>query len=73
MGADAVALILGDNIFYGTTLLERLQRARTREKGATIFCYPVNKPEQYGVIEFDAQGKPASLKESPRTPTPIWQ
>jgi glucose-1-phosphate thymidylyltransferase len=66
VGSDAVALVLGDNIFYGATLLERLTRARARKKGATIFCYPVNTPEQYGVIEFDAHGKPVSLKEKPK-------
>ncbi|MCP3367764.1 glucose-1-phosphate thymidylyltransferase RfbA [Bradyrhizobium cajani] len=66
VGSDAVALVLGDNIFYGNKLLERLKRARTRERGATIFCYPVNTPEQYGVIEFDSQGNPASLKEKPK-------
>ena len=50
------ALVLGDNIFYGHDLWTRLARRQDREKGATIFAYPVNDPERYGVVEFDDEG-----------------
>ena len=62
VGNDSVALVLGDNIFYGHGLPEMLARATARPSGATVFGYVVNTPEQYGVIEFDAQGKARSRK-----------
>ncbi|MEI8292166.1 MAG: glucose-1-phosphate thymidylyltransferase RfbA [Verrucomicrobiota bacterium] len=66
IGQDAVALILGDNIFYGG---DTFQRAFADFKsGATIFGYHVNDPERYGVVEFDAQGKAVSIEEKPKSP-----
>src|SRR5579864_3002970 len=57
VGRDRVALILGDNIFYGHGLIEQLQKAAGRERGATIFGYVVNAPQQYGVVEVDKGGR----------------
>ncbi|MFY8064173.1 MAG: sugar nucleotidyltransferase, partial [Usitatibacteraceae bacterium] len=65
---QASALILGDNIFYGHDLSSLLKRAASREQGATVFAYPVNDPERYGVAEFDANGKVVSLDEKPAQP-----
>ncbi len=61
-------LILGDNIFYGHDLSQLLQRANAQTSGATVFAYPVNDPERYGVAEFDAAGKVISLEEKPTQP-----
>jgi glucose-1-phosphate thymidylyltransferase len=61
-------LVLGDNIFHGTGLTERLQRANAREHGATVFGYWVSDPERYGVAEFDAAGKVVGLEEKPAKP-----
>jgi len=63
-----VSLILGDNIFYGSGFIEKLQAAVRRDKGATIFAYYVNDPERYGVIEFDKKGMPSSIIEKPDKP-----
>src|SRR5436309_5037610 len=57
IGNDRVALVLGDNIFYGHDLTELLKRAAAREKGATVFAYPVTDPQRYGVVEFDARSE----------------
>jgi glucose-1-phosphate thymidylyltransferase len=62
------ALVLGDNIFYGHDLATTLQQANHSESGATVFAYPVNDPERYGVVEFDGQGKAISLEEKPTKP-----
>jgi glucose-1-phosphate thymidylyltransferase len=68
IGADQVALILGDNIFYGHGLPEMMAKATARAKGATIFGYVVSDPERYGVLEMDASGKVLSIEEKPKAP-----
>jgi glucose-1-phosphate thymidylyltransferase len=66
IGSDRVALVLGDNIFHGHDLAALFRKAAERPRGATVFAYPVNDPERYGVVEFDAKGKAVSLEEKPR-------
>lgn len=66
VGDDNVCLILGDNLFYGS--MHYLRNALKREKGATVFGYPVNDPERYGVVEFDDSGKVLSIEEKPSEP-----
>jgi len=68
IGGDRVALILGDNIFYGHGLVEQLTRAASRERGATVFGYVVKAPEQYGVVEIDGRGRAVSIEEKPQRP-----
>lgn len=68
VGSDAVALVLGDNIFYGHGLAGELVKATVRSKGATVFGYVVNDPERYGVVELDADGTAISLEEKPKKP-----
>lgn len=68
IGSDSVALILGDNIFYGHGLPELLVGASLRLHGATVFAYVVSDPERYGVIELDATGRALSIEEKPREP-----
>jgi glucose-1-phosphate thymidylyltransferase len=68
VGSDPVALILGDNIFYGHGLTDQLLRARSREKGATVFGYTVNAPQHYGVVELDERGRARSIEEKPQRP-----
>ncbi len=68
IGEGPSALILGDNIFYGHDLSQSLQRANARGDGATVFAYPVQDPERYGVAEFDAEGRVVSLEEKPAKP-----
>jgi glucose-1-phosphate thymidylyltransferase len=68
VGTERVALILGDNIFHGHGLPELLSNAVGRERGATIFGYVVNTPEQYGVVELDANGRARSIEEKPLKP-----
>jgi glucose-1-phosphate thymidylyltransferase len=65
---DSVALVLGDNIFYGHDLVTLLQKAAKRKKGATIFAYPVKDPERYGVVDFDLRGKARNIEEKPARP-----
>ena len=68
LAGEGCALILGDNIFYGSDLTVSLQRAAAREDGATVFAYYVSDPERYGVVEFDADGAAVSLEEKPKRP-----
>ncbi|WP_137718583.1 glucose-1-phosphate thymidylyltransferase RfbA [Methylobacillus flagellatus] len=68
IGDDGCALVLGDNIFYGHELANMAQTAVQRANGATVFAYPVNDPQRYGVVEFDAAGKAVSLEEKPQHP-----
>jgi glucose-1-phosphate thymidylyltransferase len=68
VGDGAVALVLGDNIFYGHGLPELLQEAARPRPGATVFAYQVRNPEAYGVVEFDADGKAISIEEKPAQP-----
>jgi glucose-1-phosphate thymidylyltransferase len=68
IGADRVALALGDNVFYGAHFSDYLRAAAARETGATVFGYQVRDPERYGVVEFDANGRAVSLEEKPAKP-----
>ncbi len=68
IGSDRVALVLGDNIFYGQSFSRVLREVATREKGATIFGYYVRDPREYGVVEFDENGKALSIEEKPEKP-----
>jgi glucose-1-phosphate thymidylyltransferase len=68
IGKDPVALVLGDNVFYGHDLGPLFKEAAAQKKGATVFAYPVKDPERYGVVEFDARGKAVSLEEKPKHP-----
>ena len=68
VGSDRVALVLGDNIFYGNGLQEALASAAAREEGATVFAYVVARPEQYGVVELDPHGRALSIEEKPSRP-----
>jgi len=72
IGGDACALVLGDNIFYGDGLTDRLRRAAARESGATVFAYLVSDPERYGVVEFDADNKALTIEEKPKQPRSRW-
>lgn len=68
IGGDGCALVLGDNIFYGSDLAQAMQRAASHDDGATVFAYYVRDPERYGVVEFDAAGQALSLEEKPSAP-----
>jgi glucose-1-phosphate thymidylyltransferase len=68
LAGESGALVLGDNIFYGHELAINLQQAAAKKTGATVFAYPVNDPERYGVVEFDAHGRAISLEEKPQRP-----
>jgi glucose-1-phosphate thymidylyltransferase len=72
VGADNVALILGDNIFFGAGMREIMATALGRTKGATIFAYHVEDPEHYGVVTFDSSGKPLKIVEKPSQPESTW-
>ena len=68
IGDSTSALILGDNIFYGQGFSRQLQAAAQIEQGATVFAYPVEDPQRYGVVEFDNEGRAISLEEKPKAP-----
>ena len=68
VGRDPVCMILGDNIFYGHGLPDRLKKAVSRKEGATVFGYWVSDPERYGVVAFDAEGNAVGIEEKPRHP-----
>lgn len=71
VGNDRCALILGDNLFYGHGLTEVMQRAASREQGATVFAYQVRDPERYGVIEFE-NDRVHAIDEKPEVPRSDW-
>jgi glucose-1-phosphate thymidylyltransferase len=68
IGQDPCALVLGDNLFYGHGMSGLLSRAAEQNKGATVFAYRVENPKAYGVVEFDATGRPISIEEKPAKP-----
>lgn len=68
IGAESVCLVLGDNIYYGQGLSQKLQRAASLDSGATIFGYQVKDPERFGVVEFDGEGRAVSIEEKPTVP-----
>src|SRR4029079_17545963 len=72
IGDGPVALVLGDNLFYGHGLSEMLQEAARPRAGATVVAYEVRKPESYGVVEFDAAGRAISIAEKPAQPRSHW-
>ncbi|KIL43157.1 polysaccharides/teichoic acid export protein [Jeotgalibacillus campisalis] len=68
IGNDSVAMVLGDNVYYGNGLRKRLKRAAEQERGATVFGYHVPDPERFGVVEFDENARVLSLEEKPKYP-----
>ena len=72
VGTDTVCLVLGDNIFYGHNLTEKLQSAASLKQGATIFGYWVKDPERYGIISFDENGIAVDIEEKPKHPKSSW-
>ncbi len=68
INGEPCAMVLGDNIFYGNGLTAMLHQATSQKKGATVFGYPVDDPERYGVVEFDIEGKAISIEEKPAKP-----
>ena len=68
IGRDRVAMVLGDNIFFGHGLPELLAKAASRQQGATVFAYHVRDPERYGVVTFDSNDRPARIDEKPKNP-----
>jgi glucose-1-phosphate thymidylyltransferase len=68
IGENSSCLVLGDNIFYGHEFAQDLRSAASQTSGATVFAYPVNDPERYGVVEFDAERRAISLEEKPQKP-----
>ena len=72
IGGGPCALILGDNLFHGHGLTEKLRSAASRRKGATVFGYQVSDPERYGVVAFDEAGRATSIEEKPARPRSRW-
>jgi len=72
IGGDRVALVLGDNIFFGNGLPDMLRRAAERGAGATVFAYQVRDPERYGVVTFDGAGRALAIEEKPQKPASPW-
>lgn len=72
IGSSSVAMVLGDNIFFGEGLSDLCRQAAARESGASVFAYYVNDPQRYGVVEFDADGKALSIEEKPAAPKSSW-
>jgi len=72
IGSDRVAMVLGDNIFFGHGLPELLASAATNQQGATVFAYHVSDPERYGVVTFDEKDRPVSIEEKPTRPSSNW-
>lgn len=72
IGTDRVAMVLGDNIFFGDGLSALLARAAAREEGATVFAYHVRDPERYGVVTFDEADRPVRIEEKPNKPISSW-
>jgi glucose-1-phosphate thymidylyltransferase len=72
IGHDCVAMVLGDNIFFGHGLPELLAKAASRQQGATVFAYHVRDPERYGVVTFDENDRPVSIEEKPTHPSSNW-
>ena len=72
VGSDPVALILGDNIFFGAGLSSLLEEAASASKGATVFAYSVDDPERYGIVEFGTDGQAISIEEKPGKPKSNW-
>ena len=72
IGNDTCSLVLGDNIFYGHGLTEKLRRAAAQDKGATVFGYEVVDPERYGIVAFDKEGRATSIEEKPQNPKSPW-
>ncbi|RLL49168.1 glucose-1-phosphate thymidylyltransferase [Mariprofundus sp. EBB-1] len=72
IGDDTVALILGDNIFYGQGMVKQLKKAAQQSCGATVFAYRVNDPERYGVVEFEGDFRAVSIEEKPALPKSNW-
>lgn len=68
IGSDSICLVLGDNVFFGQNLTQLLMKAKNNQQGATIFGYPVNNPKDFGVVEFDKDGKVLSIEEKPENP-----
>ncbi len=72
IGNDRVAMVLGDNIFFGHGLPELLNKAAIRQQGATVFAYHVRDPERYGVVTFDSKDRAVRIEEKPKHPTSNW-
>jgi glucose-1-phosphate thymidylyltransferase len=72
VGDSPVALILGDNIFYGAGLAEMVRQTAARKEGATVFAYSVDDPQRYGVVDFDGEGRALSIEEKPARPKSNW-